>query len=206
MPRMLDYAAIINRAIELLTNPRRAFRVIRDETVPGRSLILRYTLVLAAVPTVCSFLGQLSYGLGFGFSLLYSALMLGVYLGTMFLIGPVVNAMAPSFGTVRNENAAYKLMIYGVTPVWVAGVLTLFPGLSILALLAGFGYSVYLVYQGCRILMDTPEEKAIAFSLAAIGVLLVATVIAGIVVEQIIGSAFVPPAIVHAGKPIPIPH
>lgn len=203
---MLDYAAIINRAIELLTNPRRAFRVIRDETVPGRSLILRYTLVLAAVPTVCSFLGQLSYGLGFGFSLLYSALMLGVYLGTMFLIGPVVNAMAPSFGTVRNENAAYKLMIYGVTPVWVAGVLTLFPGLSILALLAGFGYSVYLVYQGCRILMDTPEEKAIAFSLAAIGVLLVATVIAGIVVEQIIGSAFVPPAIVHAGKPIPIPH
>ncbi len=205
MPRMLDYAAIINRAIELLTNPRRAFRVIRDETVPGRSLILRYTLVLAAVPTVCSFLGQLSYGLGFGFSLLYSVLMLGVYLGTMFIIGPLVNAMAPSFGTVRNENAAYKLMIYGVTPVWVAGVLTLFPGLSILALLAGFGYSVYLVYQGCRILMDTPEEKAIAFSLAAIGVLLVATVIAGIVVEQIIGSAFVPPAIVHAGKPIPIP-
>lgn len=203
---MLDYAAIVNRAIELLTNPRRAFRVIRDETVPGRSLILRYTLILAAVPTVCSFLGQLSYGLGFGFSFLYSALMLGVYLGTMFLIGPLVNAMAPSFGTVRNENAAYKLMIYGVTPVWVAGVLTLFPGLSILALLAGFGYSVYLVYQGCRVLMDTPQEKAIAFSLAAIGVLLVATVVAGIVVEQIIGSAFVPPAIVHAGKPIPIPH
>jgi hypothetical protein len=206
MRAMLDYAAIINRAIELLTNPRRAFRVIRDETVPGRSLILRYTLVLAAVPTVCTFLGQLSYGLGFGFSLIHSLLMLGVYLGTMFLIGPLVNAMAPSFGTVRNENAAYKLMIYGVTPVWVAGVLTLFPGLSILALLAGFGYSVYLVYQGCRILMDTPEEKAVAFSLAAVGVLLVATVIAGVVVEQMVGSMVAPNPIVPGGRPLPIPH
>ena len=70
--------------------------------------------------------------------------LLGVFVGSVFILGLLVNTMAPSFGTTRSEDAAFKLVAYVSTPVWVAGFLTVVPELTTLAMLAGFRYAVYL--------------------------------------------------------------
>jgi Yip1-like protein len=188
----INYKAIMNRVIELMTNPEKTWRTIRDEPDHGRDLILGYVLLLASIPTVFGFLGNLLFGEGFGYALIHSILLLGVFVGSVFALGLLVNSMAPSFGTVRNENAAFKLVAYASTPVWVAGFLTLVPQLSLLAMLCGFGYSAYLFMSGCQVLMRTPAEKALKFSIASIGTWFAMVLITAMVVSRIAALLFAP--------------
>ena len=51
----------------------------------------------------------------------------------------------------------------GVTPVWVAGIVGLFPMLNILRLV-GLLYSLFLLYLGLPVLMRVPQEKAMRYS------------------------------------------
>ena len=43
-----------------------------------------------------------------------------------------VDALAPSFRSERNLPAALKLAVYSFTPVWLAGIFILIPGLRFL--------------------------------------------------------------------------
>ena len=188
----VDFSAIATRVIELMANPAKTWRAIREEPDHGRDLILGYVLLLALIPAVFGFLGNLLFGEGFLYALVYSILLLGVFVGSVFALGVLVNTMAPSFGTVRNENAAFKLVAYASTPVWVAGFLTLVPQLSLLAMLAGFGYAIYLFRIGCQVLMKTPEEKALKFAAASVGTWFAAVLIVALVVSRISALLFAP--------------
>ena len=188
----VNYRALANRVIELMTNPRKTWDAIKNEPDQGKELILGYVLLLALIPTAFGFVGNLLFGEGFLYSLVYAILLLGVFLGSLFVLGMLVNTMAPSFGTVRNENAAFKLVAYVSTPVWVAGFLTLIPQLTMLAMLAGFGYAGYLFYLGCQTLMDTPEEKALKFSIAAVVTWFALVLTTALVVSRIAALMFAP--------------
>lgn len=189
---MVNYRALANRVIELMTNPKKTWDTIRSEPDQGKELILGYVLLLALIPTVFGFVGNLLFGEGFLYSLVYAILLLGVFLGSLFVLGLLVNTMAPSFGTVRNENAAFKLVAYVSTPVWVAGFLTLIPQLTMLAMLAGFGYAGYLFYLGCQALMETPEEKALKFSIASVVTWFAIVLTTALVVSRIAALMFAP--------------
>jgi hypothetical protein len=188
----VNYRALANRVIELMTNPRKTWDTIRKEPDQGKELILGYVFLLALIPTVFGFVGNLLFGEGFLYSLVYAILLLGVFLGSLFVLGLLVNAMAPSFGTIRNENAAFKLVAYVSTPVWVAGFLTLIPQLTMLAMLAGFGYAGYLFYLGCQALMETPEEKALKFSIASVVARFAIVLTTALVVSRIAALMFAP--------------
>jgi hypothetical protein len=188
----VNYRALANRVIELMTNPRKTWDTIRKEPDQGKELILGYVFLLALIPTVFGFVGNLLFGEGFLYSLVYAILLLGVFLGSLFVLGLLVNAMAPSFGTIRNENAAFKLVAYVSTPVWVAGFLTLIPQLTMLAMLAGFGYAGYLFYLGCQALMETPEEKALKFSIASVVAWFAIVLTTALVVSRIAALMFAP--------------
>ena len=188
----VNYRALANRVIELMTNPRKTWDAIKNEPDQGKELILGYVLLLALIPTAFGFVGNLLFGEGFLYSLVYAILLLGVFLGSLFVLGMLVNTMAPSFGTVRNENAAFKLVAYVSTPVWVAGFLTLIPQLTMLAMLAGFGYAGYLFYLGCQTLMDTPEEKALKFSIASVVTWFALVLTTALVVSRIAALMFAP--------------
>jgi len=189
---IINYVALTNRVIELLTNPRSTLAAIKDEPDHGRDLVLRYVFLLALIPTVFGFVGKLLFGEGFLYSLVYSILMLGVFIGSVFVIGMLINTMAPSFGTIRNEAAAFKLVAYASTPVWVAGFLTLVPSLYPVAILAGFGYATYLFYIGSQEIMETPGEKALMFSIASVGTWFAMVLVVALVVSQIAFLLFAP--------------
>ncbi len=202
----VNYQALANRVIELMTNPKKTWDAISNEPDQGKELILGYVLLLALIPTAFGFLGNLLFGEGFLYSLVFAILELGVFLGSVFVLGLLINAMAPSFGTVRNENAAFKLIAYASTPVWVAGFLTLIPQLALLAMLAGFGYSGYLFYLGCQVLMETPREKALKFSIASVVTWFAIVLTTILVVSRIAALMFAPVIVLDrlptsSGKP-----
>ena len=123
--------------------------------------------------------GHMRIGLGgaLGWGLVSFVLALvGVY-----VIALLIDALAPSFGAVKDRNQAFKVAAYSMTPHWLAGILGVFPGLlSLLGLLISL-YSIYLLYLGIQALMRPPQEKAIAYT----AVVLVLAVVISLVIGAI---------------------
>jgi len=165
---------LVTRAVNILTKPAEEWVVIRGETTDTKSLFMGYALPLALIGPVCGLISVLLFvgllgPLGLG-AVLMSAIVgavLGVAISLLavFLLGIIINALASSFGTQQNKDQAMKVAVYSMTASWVAGLLTLVPAVGgLLALLAGL-YGFYLLYLGLQKVMDTPQDKAVIYTL-----------------------------------------
>jgi uncharacterized membrane protein len=65
-----------------------------------------------------------------------------------------------------------QLVAYSLTPVWVAGILNIFPAIGWLAGLLGL-YGLFLLYKGLTPLMKTPEDKKVGYLIVSIIILIV---------------------------------
>jgi hypothetical protein len=166
----INFKILLQRVLELLAWPEQTWRAIHKEPDPGRALMVRYAALLALLPALAGLVGGVASGQGLTASLVLSALRYAITYGTAYALALMIPSLSPSFGTVRSQSEAMKLVAYASTPVWVAGLLTLIPPLLPLAALVGFGYSAFLFHGGCQRLMDTPREKAWPFALALTGI------------------------------------
>ncbi len=82
-----------------------------------------------------------------------------------------------------------------MTPYFVAGVLYIFPVLSILVFLASL-YGLYILYLGLPVMMETPKEKAIGYLIVAIIVMLIVNLNVGAIAGAVIAAT---------RRPIPLP-
>ena len=187
---------LIERAQSILLKPKQTWPVIAVEGGDVASLYTRYLVFLAAIPAVAGFIGGsiIGYG-GFGFSMrvpiVYGLvrMILGylLSLAMVFVLGLIVNALAPTFGGTKNQMQAMKLVAYGCTAGFLGGIFMIIPWLGILYLAAAC-YSIYLIYTGITVLMRCPADKAGAYT----AVVIVCGFIAGIVLAGI--TALVSPA------------
>ena len=179
-----------SRVVNILTKPKEEWPVIVGEggSIPG--VYSGYVMPLAAIPSICTFIGMTIFGMtmpligtyrmSFAHGLTtavfsYVLALVGVYLAAF-----VLQKLAPTFQSEPNLVQAFKLVAYASTPSWVAGVLYLIPQLGLLVLLAGL-YGIYLFYLGVTPLMKTPQEKVIPYMIvAAVVVIVVAVVMAAI--------------------------
>ena len=83
---------------------------------------------------------------------------------TVLLLGLFIYLLAPLFGGRRDFDSAFKLAVYSFTPVWLAGIFLLLPGLHFLALI-GF-YGLYILWLGLPRLTKVPEEMSLTFAIA----------------------------------------
>ena len=81
----------------------------------------------------------------------------------MLVIALVIQVLAPLFGGRRNIDSAFKLAVYSFTPVWLAGIFLLLPGLHFLVLL-GF-YGLYILWRGLPPLAKVPNEMSLTFAI-----------------------------------------
>ena len=167
--------AIIERAKSIILKPKETWPAISGEpTTPGE-LLVRYAIPLAAIGPVCSFIGMQVFGFGaMGFSYrpgLVAGLSGAVFSFVMGLVSLVVltfiaDFLAPKFGGQSNRTNAFKLVAYGMTASWLAGIFGLIPQLAFFGLLGL--YSFYLFYTGAAPLMKVPEDKAAGYTAVTI--------------------------------------
>ena len=112
-------------------------------------------------------------------ALSYVFSLVGVY-----IMGMIIDALAPSFDGQKNQVQAMKLAVYPYTAAWVAGILNIVPLLGILAVIAAF-YGLYILYLGLPKLMKCPEDKTIGYFLVSIVVAIVVQMIIGAVIGSI---------------------
>jgi hypothetical protein len=179
--------ALVDRVKNVLLTPRTEWEVIDAEPTTVADLYKGYIMPLAAIGPVAHAIGSSVFG--------YTVPFLGSYrtpIGTaiggaivsyvltligVFVLALIIDALAPTFDGTKNQIQALKVAAYSSTASWVAGIFGLIPALSFLMILGV--YSLYLLYLGLPVLMKSPKEKALGYT--------VVIIIAGIVLFMAIG-------------------
>ncbi len=186
---------LVDRAKNILLQPKQEWVVIEAETTDTKTLYTSYAMILAAIPAVAGFIGAsiIGYGslLGVSFRVPIAQGLAGMVvsyalaLGGVYVLALIIDALAPNFGGTKNMNQALKLAVYSATASWLAGIFSMIPGLSILGLLGL--YSLYLLFTGLPLLMKSPEDKAMTYTIVIIVCAIVIGVVIGAISASIIG-------------------
>ena len=180
---------LVERAKNLLLQPKQEWAVIEAEPHTVQDLYTQYVMILAAIAPVASFVGYSLVGFGgfgggawrvpVGAGVAHMIVSYALSLGAVYALAVIIDALAPNFGGERNFMQAFKVAAFAPTASWLAGIFSLLPALSILGLLGL--YSIYLLHTGLPRLMKVPEEKAIPYLLVVvIAVIVLAVVIAAV--------------------------
>jgi hypothetical protein len=159
---------IAQRAKAIVLTPQKEWHVIAGERATRSSLFGRYVALLALIPAVAQFIGATLIG---GYTPVVAGLV-GALVGyvlsfvVVYLVGLFIDAAAPTFSTRRNFPHAVKLAVYSHTPVWLAGIFLLVPGLAFLMVLGLYG--AYLLWTGLPLLMNVPDDRPVGYVTAIV--------------------------------------
>jgi hypothetical protein len=159
---------LVERVKAILLTPKSEWLVIEREPGDPAYLFMNYVAILAAIPAVCGFIGLSLVGIvSIGSGLVFAIVSYLLAFVFVYVLGLIIDALAPTFEAHKNPSNALKLAVYSMTPGWVAGILLLIPisVLSILGLIADL-YGLYLLWVGLPLLMKAPEEKAVVYTAA----------------------------------------
>ena len=170
-----DDKTIVERAKAIILTPKNEWLRIEAETTPQADILKSYVLPLVAIGPLAGFIGGQLFGYGaFGFSyrpgivaaLTGAVISFGLGIVMVFVLTLIADFLAPKFGGEANRANAFKLVAYGSTAAWLAGIFSLIPSLGFFGLLGI--YSIYLYYTGAVPLMKVPPEKAASYTAVTI--------------------------------------
>ncbi len=181
------------RARAMILRPRSEWEAIAGEPADVRGLYLKYVVYLAAIPPVCAFIGQLLFAGGLWratrvspVGLLVSAILDYAFtLAAVYVLGLIIDGIAPFFGARRDRIQAMKVAAFFPTAWWLAGVFALVPMLAPLRLLGLF--SLFVLWLGLPRLMRAPEDKALLYTLSVV----VCAIVLAMLVSIVVGFAAV---------------
>jgi hypothetical protein len=203
---------LVSRAQKMLLSPKTEWDVVAGEAATTGSLYSGYAIPLTLVATVCSFIGSAFFAsvvtnmLGVHFTMMYwigSHLMSWVLgLIAIYIAALIIDALAPSFGSTKNQLNALKLVVFASTGSWVGQIFNIIPVIGGIVAIAGGIYAIYLFYLGLPKLMGTPQEKVIGYMVVAALVMIVIYVIIGAIVGGLSAAFFLSSAVMeHAVTP-----
>jgi hypothetical protein len=156
------------RAKAILADPADAWRGIEKDIGDPAYLLSRYVAVLALIPALSSFVGATLIGIAAPSGAIIRGDLIDGLFGAIFsyaascvivlLLGLVIDLVAPLFGGRRDFEAAFKLAVYSFTPLWLAGIFLLLPGLRFLLLTGAYG--IYLFWLGVPRLAKVEQQAA----------------------------------------------
>lgn len=183
--------ALVGRVKAILLTPQTEWPVIAAEPATIADIYKSYVMPLAAIGPVAGFIGSTAIGFSVvgttyrvpvGTALVSAVIGFALALVGVYLLALIIDALAPTFGAVKDRTQAFKVAAYGWTAAWIVGIVGLIPALSILGL-AGL-YSFYLLYLGLPAVMKAPADKAVGYIVSVI----VASIVISIGVSMISAS------------------
>jgi hypothetical protein len=183
---------IVSRVKAILMTPKTEWPIIAGETTTVADLYKNYIILLAAIPAIATFIGMSIIGLGFFRIPIGTGLTMAVATYVMALIGVyiialVTDALAPTFGSTKDQMQALKTAAYSMTAYWVASIFQIIPGLGGLIALVGLIYGLYLFYLGLPFTMKTPADKATSYTAVVVVCAVVIMIVLNYVAFSVVG-------------------
>ncbi len=173
----------------ILLKPKDEWQIISGETTTIAELYRSYVIILAAVGPIASFIGTSIVGISLPFigsyrvpittAIASSVVQYLLTLAGVYVLALIIDGLAPKFAAEKNLLQAFKVAAYSSTAGWLAGIFMIIPALGVLGILGLYG--LYLLYLGLPVLMKSPQEKSMGYT--------VAVIIAAIVIFVVIGAA-----------------
>lgn len=192
----LNGMSLVERAKKILIAPREEWQVIEDEPHTVKDIYTRYVMILAAIPAVAGFIGWSVIGIGvlgqtyrvpIGLGLAHMILTYLLSLGVVYVLALVIDSWAPKFDGQRDFVKALKVSAYSSTAMWLAGIFHIIPALAIFYLLGL--YSLYTLFVGLPMLMKTPDQKTLPYTVVVfVTIIVLVVVIRGVAALAIPGQ------------------
>jgi hypothetical protein len=194
---------LVERAKNIILKPKDEWVVVSQETTSIAQLLTGYLLILALIPALAQLIryGLIGYNIpfvghipgtitvGIRYAIIgYITYVLGAYLSAF-----IIDALATSFGSQKNFTKAMQLVVYSYTPMMIASILQIIPGLGILSIVGLYG--LYLLYLGMKPMMLTPDDKVTGYFVVSLLVIIVVYFVIGL----IMGAILLTGSIVNAG-------
>jgi hypothetical protein len=186
----------VQRVKGILLSPQTEWQVIDAEPTTPAELYRSYIAPLAAIGPIAQIIGYSVFGITVPFvgtyrvpigSAITSALVAYILtLAGTYILALIIDALAPTFSGQRSQIQALKVAAYSSTASWLAGIFALIPGLRLLAILGL--YSVYLLYVGLPIVMKSPREKAMGYTVVIILAAIVLFMIIGVIASRFMAT------------------
>lgn len=180
---------MVGRIKGILLKPSLEWEVVAGETTGIAELYKSYVVILAAIGPVAAVIGTSivgirvpfvgTYRVPIGTAIASAVVQYALTLVGVYVLALIIDALAPTFSGQKNMDQAFKLAAYSHTPGWLAGIFIIIPALSILGIVGLYG--LYLLYAGLPVLMKSPREKSMGYTIAVIIAAIVIFVIIGIV-------------------------
>jgi hypothetical protein len=178
---------LLTRIKNIVLTPKTEWPVIAPEPTAASQLFAGYVAPLAVLAAVIGFLRMSVFGINtalggsfrmpIGSGLTYTVMTLVSVLIGVFIVGLIINGLAPTFSGQRDQRQALKVSAYSLTPAMLSSVLALSPILpTLLQFLAGC-YGIYVLYLGLPVVMQAPKEKAFGYTASVV----ICTILVGVV-------------------------
>lgn len=170
---------IVSRAKGMILTPAQEWQTVAAEATDVAELFRGYVMPMAGIAAIGSLLAGLLFG---GIVAGIVGAIVGFVLACVgvFVIGKIIEFLAPQFGGPQDPIAAMKLAAFAPTSSWVAQFFTFIPVVGGIIALVGGLYSLYVYYLGGPVVARVAPDKALVFTIAVI--------VAAIVVYVIIGA------------------
>ncbi len=156
---------LISRMVNMILKPKTEWvNVYQEQPFMVRSW--SYALMLLLIPAISNFMAYGFIGVKIS-GLTIKSPILGLQEGLMtFICGIlsiyatalVVYFLAPGFNSEKKFGRALQLVVYSMTPFWVAGIMFLVPGIQPIVYMTGI-YVFYLMFKGLPVLLRIPGKK-----------------------------------------------
>src|SRR5262245_24384553 len=109
---------LVTRVKAILTSPKTEWPIIAAESTNLADLYKNYIIILAAVPAIAGFVNMsiLGFGgifrIGIGTGLTIAVMSYVMSLVGVYIIALVIDALAPTFGSTKDQMQALKTAAY----------------------------------------------------------------------------------------------
>ena len=190
--------ALMDRAKNIMVTPKTEWDVAAAEPTQPKQLITSYVVPLAALAAIAGFISSVVVGTNVPMLGTVRASIAGGLVGAIlafvlaiagvFVMGFIIDALAPTFGGTKSMPQAVKVAAYSYTPIWVLAIPAIIPYIGILITLVSIGFAVYLLYLGLPRLMRAPQEKAAGYT----AVVIVVGIVVNLVIAMVVGLITAP--------------
>jgi hypothetical protein len=169
----LQVRPLLDRLLALAKTPDHAWADIKRDPTADFWDVFPQAAVLAAIPPLLAAFYALAFASGARFASFASLLLLAplswvILLGGVWVVSYGIFAFAPYMQSRADFPQALKLVVWGLSPVWLSSLLML-PYLGWLAKMMGIIGTCYLWYFGFPKLLGTPKQPPTSLALFAVG-------------------------------------
>ena len=154
------------------------------------SYVLPLALLSSAGAVIKSFLftGPI---IGFGYTAATAVVAFIVSVASFYLSVLIVDMLAPSFASEKNQGKTAQLIAYSGTPSYIAGLLSFIPVLGCILPFAAWAYGIYLMYLGIGPLKNTPEDKKVVYMIVSYVIIIAIYFILFAILMGIVAAVFI---------------